>query len=81
MKKLHINVGYIAIITIEKCLNESCEFAHSAIELDFVKNSTKVENLKNTVKKSKEKLIRSRARLSWRPAKSGLIESSNFFNI
>ena len=61
---------------IEKCQNKSCEYAHSAIELDFVNGETKIRNLQNTIKRSTEKMIKSRAREPWRPAKSGSIDAS-----
>ncbi|MDR3582440.1 MAG: hypothetical protein P4L67_04175 [Candidatus Pacebacteria bacterium] len=60
----------------EKCTNKSCEYAHSAIELDFVGTENKIHNLQNTIKMSTEKLVKSRAREPWRPAKSGSIELS-----
>lgn len=61
---------------IEKCEDPECQFAHNPMEIEFVSNEQKIKNIKTTMMKNKEKLLKCVVREPWRPAKSGLVESS-----
>ena len=48
------------------------------MEIEFVSNKQKIKNIQTTMMKNKEKLLKCVVREPWRPAKSGIVESSKF---
>jgi len=68
------------ILETGKCTNKSCEYPHSAIELDFEGDQGRIRNLEKTIMNSTKRLLKSKAAKPWKPSRASTAEPSTNFN-